>query len=269
MHKILDEFEFRSDRTTDYGVSCPWMSKKFPIDLKWENGVCMLAHSFLIKSSSKLLVTRTGIKARMSLISGLWFPWPVYIFFEMRFDLGTLDSGEWSLPLGLLVVLPGRKPRRQVFSWRGSYNIRYTTILAVSSCAASWQNQQNGMCAQRRLWSAWASAQSDQSLRCPHEENLGPELPTERTAKTDQTGQKPSLIWVFDGRIVILLVLSWGGSFDEIPIVWSPAMAYLSTLPHKSWFSGFWDHFPISGSYLKNKLILPLLKPPPDYFFYR
>ena len=33
MHKILDEFEFRSDRTTDYGVSCPWVSKKFPIDL--------------------------------------------------------------------------------------------------------------------------------------------------------------------------------------------------------------------------------------------
>ena len=23
MHNILDEFEFRSDRTTDYGVSCP------------------------------------------------------------------------------------------------------------------------------------------------------------------------------------------------------------------------------------------------------
>ena len=23
MHKISDEFEFRSDRTTDYGVSCP------------------------------------------------------------------------------------------------------------------------------------------------------------------------------------------------------------------------------------------------------
>ena len=26
MHKISDEFEFRSDRTTDYGVSCPWVS---------------------------------------------------------------------------------------------------------------------------------------------------------------------------------------------------------------------------------------------------
>ena len=65
----------------------------------------MLAHSFLIRSSSKLLVTRTGIKARKSLISGLWFPWPIYMFFEMRFDLGTLDSGERSLPFGLLVTI--------------------------------------------------------------------------------------------------------------------------------------------------------------------
>ena len=41
-------------------------------------------------------------------------------------------------------------------------------------------------CAQRRLGSAWASAQSDQSLRCPHEESLGPWLPFECTAKADQ-----------------------------------------------------------------------------------
>ena len=37
--------------------------------------------------------------------------------------------------------------------------------------AASWQNQQNGMCAERRLRSALTSAQSDQRLRCPHEES--------------------------------------------------------------------------------------------------
>ena len=30
--------------------------------------------------------------------------------------------------------------------------------------AASWQNQQNGICAQRRLWPACASTQSDQSF---------------------------------------------------------------------------------------------------------
>ena len=103
MHKILDKFEFRPHQTTDYRVSCPSASKTFPIDLQWENGVSKLAHSFLIDSSSELLVTRTGIKARTSSISGLWFPWPIYMFFEMRFDLGTLDSGERSLPFGLVV----------------------------------------------------------------------------------------------------------------------------------------------------------------------
>ena len=39
--------------------------------------------------------------------------------------------------------------------------------------AASWQNQQNGMCALRRQISL-ASAQSDQSLHCPHQESLEP-----------------------------------------------------------------------------------------------
>ena len=33
MHNILDEFEFRPDRTTDYGVSCTGASEKIPIDL--------------------------------------------------------------------------------------------------------------------------------------------------------------------------------------------------------------------------------------------
>ena len=45
--------------------------------------------------------------------------------------------------------------------------------------------------AQRRLRSAWASHSED----------------------SDQTGQMPRLIWVFAGRTVILLVLSWGGSY--------------------------------------------------------
>ena len=37
--------------------------------------------------------------------------------------------------------------------------------LFIIRCA-TWQNQQSGMCAQRRLRSTWASTQSDQSLRC-------------------------------------------------------------------------------------------------------
>ena len=40
------------------------------------------------------------------------------------------------------------------------------------------------LCAQRRLRSAWACTQSDQSLRCPHEETSGPQLPIKRKRKT-------------------------------------------------------------------------------------
>ena len=36
----MNEFEFRPDRTTDYGVSCPWASKKYPYrPYNRENGV--------------------------------------------------------------------------------------------------------------------------------------------------------------------------------------------------------------------------------------
>ena len=98
MHKISDEFEFRPDRTTDYGVSCPWASKKFPIYLY---AVSMLARSFLIESASQLLITRTGIKARMSLISGqirlltlelLALEWRKFYTFELGYLCGQLDN---------------------------------------------------------------------------------------------------------------------------------------------------------------------------------
>ena len=61
--------------------------------------------------------------------------------------------------------------------------------------ATTWQNQQCRLCYQRRLKSAWASAQSDQSICCPHEEALGPCQSLKHTAKTDQTGQNPRLIF--------------------------------------------------------------------------
>ena len=60
----------------------------------------------------------------------------------------------------------------------------YVFFLVQYRYALQWQNQQND-CAQQRLRSAWASAQSDQSLCRPHEESLGPYLPNkQRTAKT-------------------------------------------------------------------------------------
>ena len=67
----------------------------------------MLAHSFLIKSSSKLLVTRTGKKSSDEFDFGPLVSMAHLYVFEMRFDLGTLDSGERSLPFGLLVYEEG------------------------------------------------------------------------------------------------------------------------------------------------------------------
>ena len=82
--------------------------------------------------------------------------------------------------------------------------------------AVSWQNQQNGMCVKQRLRSAWASIQSDQSLRCPHEESLGPYLPIEHTAKTlISLGGCPGWSESSLGAQTIWLVLSWDGSRED------------------------------------------------------
>ena len=60
----------------------------------------MLARSFLIESSSKLLVTRTGIKARTSLISGwirllTFLEWQKFYTFELEYlwdQLANIDQ---------------------------------------------------------------------------------------------------------------------------------------------------------------------------------
>ena len=59
---------FGQIRTTDYGVSCPWASKKYPYrPYNGENGVSTFSLLFLIGSFWYFHVTRTSIKAWMSL----------------------------------------------------------------------------------------------------------------------------------------------------------------------------------------------------------
>ena len=85
------------------------------------------------------------------------------------------------------------------------------------------------LCAQRRLRSAWASTQSDQSLLSAQWLAKGPSFLHADSENSDQTGRMPRLIWVFAGRTLSLLVLSWGGSFElfglkklgnKIPTYW-------------------------------------------------
>ena len=90
--------------------------------------------------------------------------------------------------------------------------------------------------------------QSDQSLRCPHEEALGPKLPIERTAKTlIRLGGCPGWSESSLGAHVILFVLSCCGSFDFISGVKSRRNCHFSiecvlwvvlTTPH-DYFTNF------------------------------
>ena len=75
------------------------------------------------------------------------------------------------------------------------YIIHRDGILFLSIWAAAWQNQQNDLCAQQRIWSALASAKTLIRLGgCP--------------------GWSESSL----GAKVILLFLSWGGSFVHVSI---------------------------------------------------
>ena len=75
------------------------------------------------------------------------------------------------------------------------------------------------VCAQRRLRSAWASAQSDQSSLTAWRKHGSLATHWAHSEDSDQTGQMPRLIWVFTLRTLILLVLSCCGSFMKVGLV--------------------------------------------------
>ena len=70
------------------------------------------------------------------------------------------------------------------------------------------------VCAQRRLRSAWASAQSDQSLRCPHEESLGLSYPLSTQQRLTRLGGCPGWSETLLGSQSLWLVLSCCGSYS-------------------------------------------------------
>ena len=77
------------------------------------------------------------------------------------------------------------------------------------------------LCAQRRLRSAWASAQSDQSSLSAWRKLGSLATHWAHSEDSDLTGWMPRLIWVFAGWTRILLVLSWCGSYHVIYSCWT------------------------------------------------
>ena len=98
------EFEFGRNQTTHFGVTCPWVTKIShfwtwislkPVGQSWSNFMCSII----------------GVGGRLHKVLG-------------QIDLGTLDSGERSLPFGILVAeeqtgfRAGRSTTEQKFDLR-------------------------------------------------------------------------------------------------------------------------------------------------------
>ena len=113
-----------------------------------------------------------------------------------------------------------------------------TTVFIISKfCiwATSWQNQQNGMCAQQRLRSAWASARSIRvfAARMTKVWVLRYPLSAQRRLLI-RLGGCPGWSESSLSAQAILLVLLWGSSFDiyqRQASVFSPPM-FMEHDPH-------------------------------------
>ena len=227
----MNEFEFRPDRTTDYGVTCPWASKKYPHrPYNGENGVFTFSLLFLIGSFWYFHVTRTSIKAWMSsnflkwdLTLAHWTQvsdrcplgylyWKLFatitsgVFVEILPHLGDQEPENHQIvPVCNKCVLKCfvNKPeflqlaKNVFFNFQNHSKRKWATTRQnqQNECAPSEDSYQPGhppslisvfavrmkkawalsylLSAQRRLWSDWADAQADLSLRWAHTHFVG------------------------------------------------------------------------------------------------
>ena len=81
--------------------------------------------------------------------------------------------------------------------------------LSPTSWAATGESVPSEMCAQRRLMSAYASAQSDQILRCPHEQTLHPSLSNNKKKNKKQKKRNHSIEKIYGWVFVYMKTGHW------------------------------------------------------------
>ena len=80
--------------------------------------------------------------------------------------LGKKMGCSWTLQLHFRITLVVRDTHSNSLGRAIQMNARPgSSVGCISDLSHSWQNQQNGMCAQQRPWSDWEDAQADLSLR--------------------------------------------------------------------------------------------------------
>ena len=115
----------------------------------------------------------------------------------------------------LIWAFAGRTVILLILSCGGSFTFLKIIVLHVKTFPGILGQMSRDMtkptkwlCTQRRLNSAWGSAQSDQSSLCAQWVAKDPSFLNADSEDSDQTGRRPRLIWVFAVRTPILLVLS-------------------------------------------------------------
>ena len=145
--------------------------------------------------------------------------------FPLAFVAGWLQGHWWGfISRNYVLVWPTFLLMNVFIALKGSH-FWFSSVITRLPCRKSrlMRKPAEWVCAQRRLRSAWASTQSDQSLRCAcpgwsesslcaHWVAKDPSFLHADSGDSDQTGRMPRLIWVFAGRTATLLVFSWGGS---------------------------------------------------------
>ena len=129
MHNIMNEVKFRPDRTTDYGVSCPWASKKYPYrPYNGENGVSTFSLLFLIGSFWYFHVTRTSIKAWMSVN-----------FLKWDLTLAHWTQVNDRCPLGYLFVIPaGARGGGLIIDCGTAWSYFHCFLVVFDRCMLAW-----------------------------------------------------------------------------------------------------------------------------------
>ena len=94
-----------------------------------------------------------------------------------------------------------------------SFHYLFGNLILKIIWATSWQNQQNGMCAQWRLRSAWASVQSDQTLGWRMMKAWALSYPWSAQQRLIRLGWCSGWSESLLGAHATLLVLSLSGSF--------------------------------------------------------
>ena len=163
---------------------CRWKDKHFPFIL--------IELSHINWKSRKKSLTRTGIqKCSASLEEWqhhqVWHlishPSPcVFKLINFVINKNVLYQGHWSndqKDFTLFCFLSFTSTSQPSFPFlikylNGYRYFLYRKLKMTSYMSRDMTKPTKWVCAQRRLRSAWASAQSDQSLHCPHEETLGP-----------------------------------------------------------------------------------------------